>query len=310
VVFLISLAAVVSATQLPKDAPGGTSLSVNSGGKLMRRASEDRAHLDGPKGAPSAASMISTSTKQESEDCIAPGILNMGTKDCADTYSGSSCEIECKEGYTRSSDAPITCNEGLWTGTLPTCQAASMISTSSEQADDHHPTWALLASQNTEAEDGMFKATGGNDPRASFIMNGQRPGANAFMNVGVEGIREQALKGAGGKYRFKIVYEDKRGKPEEVSTIEWEQSSWLTEKLITGFACVEPDNCGPSSRSDGSRFDGLGASKSHASVLDGSGHAHGHWWNAVGALQKHRGGIPGWNGGIYNKVKLYMSTQA
>merc|ERR1712187_832479 len=95
----------------------------------------------------------------------------------------------------------------------------------------------------------------------------------------------------GGKYRFKLVYDGS-------TTLEWEQSSWLMSSTIHGFKCIFPVDCGPSSQDHGKRFEGLGKSSRSESVLDGEGGSHGNWWNSVGTVAKHNGGIPGWNGHI------------
>merc|ERR1719350_1860385 len=93
-------------------------------------------------------------------------------------------------------------------------------------------------------------------------MNEGDPNAVAYMTIGK--LNAADYKGADGKYHFQLTWDGS-------TTIEWKQASWLTEDTVSGFECVSPTSCGPSSRGSGGRFTGLAKSSNNAAVLDGDG---------------------------------------
>ena len=84
----------------------------------------------------------------------------------------------------------------------------------------------------------------------------------------------------------------------------WTQTSWLTDSVIEGF-----DEIGDSGFNDmgvGQNFEGLGKSSHDKCVIDGDASSHGNWWNCVGALGRHGGGIPGPKAKVASSMYLYI----
>jgi len=153
--------------------------------------------------------------------------------------------------------------------------------------------WKLLAKQNVDNM--LFDASA----RTTFKMNEHDPSSDAYMNIGAE---DANIKNKYGKYQFKLVYDDS-------ITLVWEQMSWLTSSTIQGFRCLSPAECGPSWINYGKRFTGLGKSSSNPAVLDGDASEKGGWWNSVGTVSKHNGGIPGWSQQIAKTMELFIGIQ-
>merc|ERR1740121_243644 len=103
-------------------------------------------------------------------------------------------------------------------------------------------------------------------------MNPGNPNADAYMIVGNFTDNTESLK-IDGAFHFRLTY-DKR-------TVEWKQTSWLTETAITGFECISPADCRPANRGGNDGFEGLARSRDWTAVFDGNGHK-GSWWNVVG----------------------------
>lgn len=56
--------------------------------------------------------------------CGNPGVPNNGKKNSSSYQYGNSIKFECNVGYTLQGSAVRTCEDnGLWTGTQPTCQS-------------------------------------------------------------------------------------------------------------------------------------------------------------------------------------------
>merc|ERR1712137_117737 len=153
-------------------------------------------------------------------------------------------------------------------------------------------SWKVIARQTSTA---LFDTSSKN----SFLMNEGDPNAAAYMSIGR--LNAADCRGADGKYHLQLIWD---GSTWASTTIEWKQTSWLTEDTIRGFECLSPTDCRPTSRRNGQRFTGLAKSSSRAAVLDGDGKSHGNWWNCVGATRLHRGGIPGWNKVVAQSVEL------
>merc|ERR1712176_237232 len=136
-------------------------------------------------------------------------------------------------------------------------------------------------------------------------MNEANNASDAYMIVGNLDFKDPSLKPLGESYRFLLVYDDS-------TTMEWEQLSWITSPMVVGFNCMQPLECGPSSKRVGV-FRGLGRSSSSSSVLDGQDQSNGKWSNisvnSVGTLAKHGGGIPAWDGKTHTKMKLYIAEE-
>jgi hypothetical protein len=108
-----------------------------------------------------------------------------------------------------------------------------------------------------------------------------------------------------GTYKFKLVW---GGKTVDSSGINkeviWTQTSWLEDLTIEGFQ--EIGTSGYVTGISGTGFSGLGKSSSNKCVVDGDASSHGNWWNCVGALVKHEGGIPGPQEKIASSMHLYI----
>jgi len=152
--------------------------------------------------------------------------------------------------------------------------------------------WQLIAKQD------ISQALFDDSARETFLQNTDDPSAFAYMVIGNLDAMDASLH-FNGFYRFKLFYGP-------AVMLEWEQSSWLTEPVITGFRCIAPADCGPSTLSPGLRFKGLGRSQSGWSVLDGNGAEQ--WpFNSVGTLRMLGGGIPGWNFTAYQTMELQIA---
>ena len=91
-----------------------------------------------------------------------------------------------------------------------------------------------------------------------------------------------------------------------IKEVIWTQTSWLDNSTIQGFQ--EIGTSGYDTNNDSTGFFGLGASDSSNCVIDGNGdiQANNHWWNCVGAKNKHNGGIPGPKGLLASSMHLYI----
>ncbi|XP_077996694.1 uncharacterized protein LOC144450002, partial [Glandiceps talaboti] len=57
------------------------------------------------------------------QDCSSLTVPANGVLSTTDVMSGTSVEITCNTGYSLSGISPITCNDGDWSGPVPTCPA-------------------------------------------------------------------------------------------------------------------------------------------------------------------------------------------
>ena len=65
----------------------------------------------------------------QEHSCGNPGVPANGKKNSSTYQYGDSINFECNVGYTLSGSAIRTCqNNGLWTGTQPTCQSKLHVS--------------------------------------------------------------------------------------------------------------------------------------------------------------------------------------
>jgi len=99
-------------------------------------------------------------------------------------------------------------------------------------------------------------------------------------------------------YYFRMVYDDGE-------TLEWKQTSKLTDAVITGYKAI---NVPAQTSSTCTEFKGLGLSQSGNCVFDGNGQT-GCWWNCAGIVGTHNGNIPGFNSRIATGVKLYVARK-
>jgi len=151
--------------------------------------------------------------------------------------------------------------------------------------------WILIAAQ---AYPELFPKSTKNN----FELNAKDPSSPSFMNI------KNKLGGGkckrDGMYDFKLDWGLINGKSK---TVRWVQSSNPTETTsISDFKLTE----GEVNVTHGCNgFKGLAKSTSGSCVVDGNG-ANGCWWNCVGAVGQHNGGIPGPSGKIADTMKLYV----
>ena len=111
----------------------------------------------------------------------------------------------------------------------------------------------------------------------SGLENEDDPSANTYSVVGA--VDSARYLHAGGYYQFKLryVFAD-----EGEAVFVWRQTSWLTERAVSGYEVIESPA--------GFEFNGLMRSHSPYSYLDGY---DGPWWyHAVGCARNWQGGIP------------------
>lgn len=165
--------------------------------------------------------------------------------------------------------------------------------------------WILIAHQDVSA--GYFAS----NTKETFLENADDATAGVYMIAGQD--FSEFLHN--GQYRLRLVYtgdSPSTGGCQDDSawtgsvTMEWLQSSWVTDATVTGFEDVSEGVISAQSGGVACEFHGLARSSSDASVLDGSP-SHGNWWNSVGGVRAHEGAIPAFRGRIAQAMSLYVS---
>jgi len=152
--------------------------------------------------------------------------------------------------------------------------------------------WELIAQQNVDRK--VFNP----NTRNTYSENAGDPHNDAFMKIGeLDRANPDLQPHHDGLYHFKLIWD---GNVE----LEWKQSNWLTDTRVTGSEGISPDNI--FSGHHGLKFEGLAKSSDGMAILDGDGYGHRWWFNCVGCVGKHRGGMPGWRGKISKTMKLYI----
>jgi hypothetical protein len=129
------------------------------------------------------------------------------------------------------------------------------------------------------------------------------PGEDLYSRIG--GISDPtAYTDTDGKYRFQLIF--KRLDNGEDQVLEWRQTSWIEEPSITGFEVISVPGSGVG---EGVAFTGLGLSSHGNCFIDGEGAAHAYWWNCVGSIAAHGGGIPGYDQKVAKEMTLYIYVQ-
>eukprot|EP01084_Bolivina_argentea_P312596 541197_1 len=134
--------------------------------------------------------------------------------------------------------------------------------------------------------------------RTNKVENAGTIQADVFTNIG--NLNKDNYVASDGYYYFKLIYQN----IDETSTeLTFKQSSWLTDSSISGYTAINV----PSPRSVGgcSEFKGLAFSDRSESFLDGNGNEPC-WWNSVGTISKHAGGIPAFDENIAYSTVLYV----
>ena len=146
--------------------------------------------------------------------------------------------------------------------------------------------------------------------RSTGLENENNPAANTYSIIGNLDPNYYNNQLNGAYYQFKIVYKyHDIGLADDVIT--WTQTSWLTEPGIAGFANFNSSSSGttncPTYIHPCSCFRGLGLSDyTTASYFDGTGTGDGCWWNSIGSIALHDGGIPAFNQKIAYYQALYI----
>lgn len=219
------------------------------------------------------------------------------------------------EPIEMGSPAPTFCTQAATTSELQTLRADAATTSELEnlRGESHQCSltgtlplaWQLLVHQDLPH---LFSSS----TEDSFTENTNDPNGGAYMIVGdIDHNKTRYL--SNGKYIFKLVYENAEYSSDADCgpawnhnvTLIWEQTSWLTSYSIEGFRPIDvPAGCTRS----GLAFTGLGRSTNAAAVFDGDGSANRYWWNSVGVISLHQGGMPAFDVYLATKAKLYIAV--
>jgi len=176
--------------------------------------------------------------------------------------------------------------------------------TSSDVSSSYIPSWQLIARQVdsdnfTNGTDELFSS----NARTTYLQNEDNSSSSTFMSIG---NLNKSYYADNGTYKFKLVWDGQQVESENNKEVIWTQTSWLDNSTIQGFQEIGTSGYVTGNTSNG--FFGLGASDSSKCVIDGNGDllANDHWWNCVGAKNKHNGGIPGPKGKVASSMHLYI----
>eukprot|EP01084_Bolivina_argentea_P231899 390966_1 len=141
----------------------------------------------------------------------------------------------------------------------------------------------------------------------SGIENPVNPRANTYSIIGTfDSTTREKYKNINNKYQFKLVY---KYSYQDDDTLEWKQSSWLTDTTIVGADLFNI----PSEKDtllDEQKFSGLGLNNGPFqaySYLEGNaGKYSNNFHNAVGETMAMDGGIPAFNGENAEISTLYI----
>ena len=154
--------------------------------------------------------------------------------------------------------------------------------------------WELLAEQNVE--------TGGYFTSAVKTQNIGNEGDSLFSKIA--GITNpSSYQNVDGKYTFKLIFTPKDGSLEQ--TIEWRQTSWLLDPVTDVEIITAPKQI----RGDaGALFKGLAYTDHANCYIDGNGNTHDYWFNCVCAISAWNGGIPGYDGVVASRMRLWIEV--
>jgi len=115
--------------------------------------------------------------------------------------------------------------------------------------------WTLIAHHDLEG--GLFDSS----TKTSFIENAGDPSSSTYMIAG----QDFSDNMVDGKYHLRLVYSGDSDTPDECAgsdwsgsvTLEWLQSSWVTEGAVTDFESVSEADISTSGGSLGCQFNGL-----------------------------------------------------
>eukprot|EP01084_Bolivina_argentea_P087088 157346_1 len=137
--------------------------------------------------------------------------------------------------------------------------------------------------------------------KTTGIENENDPTANTYCIIG--NINPIMYQGNDGKYTFKLIYKY----PDDTQDIiNWKQSSWITQSVITGADLFDIPTQTSCTQCD-TDFEGLGLSNANETYIDGDGDKHMNWYQSIGSNEQWNDGV---NWGIpgFNEKAAYSSS--
>jgi len=160
----------------------------------------------------------------------------------------------------------------------------------------------VLIQQHRDVANGYFSSS----VSWSGVENEHDPEANTFCIIGNIDPADYRLND--GRFWLKLIYRYDDG---TVDTLEWTQTSWITDSVITGadlFGVVDDGIV------DQTEFQGLTKTPRtvyHGSYLDGTdsipvGWHYSFWYHAIACWDGQNGGIPAHNGKFAKSSSLWI----
>jgi len=256
----------------------------------------------------SLTAVIATAAKEKHEcECKTKADHKnaFATHSAADAANQKSWNFACKVECVLDGKTNCKCSAA------PKCKAAKLTASVDAAQCAAKSSWIRIAQQNIQKS--LFP------PSAKTAFRNNQP--NAFLDLAQN---NKYLKN--GKYKFKLTYGGNgfgrvtAGKP-EYRTATWTQTSWPTDSKISGFTCLDagcrrwhhPTGYDAKYWRHGKRtdkcteFEGLARSSTGVSILDGNP-SSGCWWNCVGCIAKHEGGIPAAMGQIADTMEMWVEA--
>ena len=132
----------------------------------------------------------------------------------------------------------------------------------------------MMIENHENVANGYFAST----VRSTGLENEDDPSANTYCIIGALNSADYLFDD--GYYSLKLIYRYSDGSND---TLEWTQTSWITESSITGanLTLIDDDYAGTG---NGKAFYGLGLSGATQTYLDGSASDHAFWYHAVACM--------------------------
>lgn len=209
--------------------------------------------------------------------------------------------------------SPIWVDQNAPTSAAPT-KAATVVDTKIKDG-----YFYVLIAQHKDVSNGLFS----DEMKSSGVENPNNTAANTYSIIG--NIDPDDYRFSAGYFKLQLIYLNLDGTN---STLEWTQTSWITEGNITGanLSLVEDAYAGNVERG----FYGLGLSSYAAAYLDGTGAMNGAWcaciqstlrdgdykldlpsifrrFHAVGTTLAYNDGIPAHENKVAWHFSLYLA---